>query len=179
MIQDIYHLHLMTVHLLERERDTHTRIFLHKAHTWISSEKKANHRILLFSRFHNHHYNSNSETTKNRSTHDDDDDKDSSDAIPTMRFFFGDELFVYVVVLVCFFGKHKSAITTEIVPAAATKAILFCERILRTAAAATKTTKANDVVCRFGRPEANRRFTAQRGHREAVGGAISGFARID
>jgi hypothetical protein len=96
-----------------------------------------------------------------------------------MRFFFGDELFVYVVVLVCFFGKHKSAITTEIVlPAAATKAVLFCERILRTAAATT-TTKANVVVCRFGRPEANRRFTAQRGHREAVGGAISGFARID
>ena len=140
-------------------------------------KKKAHiHQILFFFSLSQSHYNSNSETTKNRSTHD--DDADSSDAIPTMRFFFGDELFVYVVVLVCFFGKHKSAITTEIVPAAATKAVLFCERILRTAAATT-TTKANVVVCRFGRPEANRRFTAQRGHREAVGGAISGFARID
>ena len=67
-------------------------------------------------------YISNSETTKSRNTRDDDDDdddeeedEDSSDAIPTMLRFFGDELLVYVVVvLVCFFGKHESAITTGI-----------------------------------------------------------------
>ena len=161
----------------EKSKAPDTLLFLTRSTTQDVLRKKSKSSNSFFSRFHNH-YNSNSETTKNRSTHDDDDDKDSSDAIPTMRFVFGDELFVYVVVLVCFFGKHKSAITTEIVPAAATKAVLFCERILRTAAATT-TTKANVVVCRFGRPEANRRFTAQRGHREAVGGAISGFARID
>ena len=59
MIQDIYHSHLMTVHLLERERkrekererERDTTIFNTKHNTGCPQKKKAHNRILFFLAF--------------------------------------------------------------------------------------------------------------------------------
>ena len=96
-----------------------------------------------------------------------------------LRFFFGDELLVYVVVvLVCFFGKHESAITAELYRRLPQKryysASVSSEQQQQEQQQQRKQTTS---FADLGVPKQIVDLLRNAGI-EAVGGAISGFAKM-